>query len=73
MPRDFGQKERLFEPGDRRIARGDLTSSRQPAELSGFFKPAVIMPVRGDWLVELRGFELAARADLFLHLITKSS
>ena len=52
---------------------GDWNSFRQPAELSGFFKPAVVWPVRGDWLVELRGFELAARADLVLHLITKSS
>jgi hypothetical protein len=36
---------------------GDTTSSRQPAELSGFFEPAFVLPVRGDWLVELRGFE----------------
>jgi hypothetical protein len=36
---------------------GDWTSLRQPTELSGFFKPAVVTPVRGDWLVELRGFE----------------
>ena len=30
---------------------GDWTSLRQPAELSGLFKPRVVMPVRGDWLV----------------------
>jgi hypothetical protein len=33
------------------IAWGDSTSPRQPAELSGLFKPRVVMPVRGDWLV----------------------
>jgi hypothetical protein len=57
-PRNFGQKSRLFAPGDRQISSGDWTSSRQPAEFSGFFKPAVVLPARGDWLVELRGFEL---------------
>jgi hypothetical protein len=36
---------------------GDSTAPRQHAELSGFFKPWVVLPVRGDWLVELRGFE----------------
>jgi hypothetical protein len=36
---------------------GDSTSSRQPAEPSAFFGPKVFLPVRGDWLVELRGFE----------------
>jgi hypothetical protein len=50
-PRDFGQKGRFFDPGDRQIAQGDSTSSRHPAELSGLFKPAVVLPVRGDWLV----------------------
>jgi hypothetical protein len=33
------------------IVWGDSTSPRQPAELSGLFKPRVVMPVRGDWLV----------------------
>jgi hypothetical protein len=56
-PRDFGRDSGLIGPGDRRIAMGDTTSSRQPAELSGFFEPAFVLPVRGDWLVELRGFE----------------
>jgi hypothetical protein len=50
-PRDFGQKRRLLAPGDRQISSRDWTSSRQPAELSGFFKPVVVLPVRGDWLV----------------------
>jgi hypothetical protein len=50
-PRDFGQKGRHFEPGDRQIAVGDSTTSRQLAELTGLFKPAVVLPVRGDWLV----------------------
>jgi hypothetical protein len=38
---------------------GDCTASRQPAEQSGSFKPLVLMPIRGDWLVELMGIELA--------------
>src|SRR5476651_1361953 len=50
-PRDFGQKGRPLEPGDRQITLGDSTSHRQPAELSGFFQPAVVLPIRGDWLV----------------------
>jgi hypothetical protein len=50
-PRDFGRDSGLIGPGDRRIAMGDTTSSRQPAELSGFFEPAFVLPVRGDWLV----------------------
>jgi hypothetical protein len=58
--RDFGQNQGLIEPGDPQIVIGDSTAPRQPAELSGFFKPAVVLPVRGDWLVELRGFELSA-------------
>jgi hypothetical protein len=36
---------------------GDRTPPRQATEQSGFFKPPVGMPVRGDWLVELRGIE----------------
>jgi hypothetical protein len=51
VPRDFSQNGRLIEPGDRPIAMGDWASVRQPTELSGLFKPAVVMPVRGDWLV----------------------
>jgi hypothetical protein len=50
-PGDFGQNRRLIEPGDRPIALGDSTLPRQPAELSGFFKPRGVLPVRGDWLV----------------------
>jgi hypothetical protein len=50
-PRDFGQKARHLKPGDRQIASGDSTSSGQPTELSGFFEPANVLPVRGDWLV----------------------
>ena len=30
---------------------------RQATEKSGYSKPLEITPVRGDWLVELRGFE----------------
>jgi hypothetical protein len=34
-----------------------LAALRQPTELSGVFKPVFVLPIRGDWLVELRGFE----------------
>jgi hypothetical protein len=50
-PRDFGQNGRPIGSRDRRVAWGDSTSSRQPAELSAFFEPALVVPVRGDWLV----------------------
>ena len=50
-PETLAQRGWLIGPGDRHFALGDSTSSRQPAELSGFFKPKVVMPVRGDWLV----------------------
>ena len=52
-----GRNRQPIEPRDRQIALGCATSSRQPADLPGFFKPTVVMPVRGDWLVELRGIE----------------
>jgi hypothetical protein len=50
-PRDFGQYGKHIGPRDRRSVTGGRTSSRQPAEPSGFFKPAFVLPVRGDWLV----------------------
>jgi hypothetical protein len=34
-------------------------TAQPPAEQSGSFKPLVLMPIRGDWLVELMGIELA--------------
>jgi hypothetical protein len=56
-PSYFGRNGQPIKPGDRPIALGDSDPSRQPTELAGFFGPLVIVPVLGDWLVELRGFE----------------
>ena len=45
---------------------GDCTPLRQAAEKSGYSRPAEIAPVRGDWLVELRGIELMIAAFGYL-------
>jgi uncharacterized membrane protein len=41
---------------------GDGIPLRQATENSGYSKSLEIAPVRGDWLVERRGFELMAIA-----------
>ena len=50
-PRDFGQYGRHIGPRDRRSVTGDPDLVPPTCGPSGFFKPAFVLPVRGDWLV----------------------